>query len=109
VRERAPDRLTPWRARAAESPHLPLPRCANGLRDDDDTVTAGGTRPWRHGPVEGQMNRLNMLKRQLFGRAKLARLQPRFLLAAYGQYSALGATASLGSPMRPALARLLGR
>jgi hypothetical protein len=55
------------------------------------------------------MNRLNMLKRQLFGRAKLARLQPRFLLAAYGQYSALGATASLGSPMRPALARLLGR
>jgi transposase len=32
--------------------------------------------------VEGHINRLNMLKRQMCGRAKLDLLQQRFLLAA---------------------------
>jgi transposase len=32
--------------------------------------------------VEGHINRLKMLKRQMFGRAKLDLLQQRFLLAA---------------------------
>jgi transposase len=82
VRERQPDQLEPWLARAAESPHVPLQRFANGLRDDDDAVKAGVTLPWSHGPVEGHMNRLHMLKRQMFGRAKLDWLQQRFLLAA---------------------------
>jgi transposase len=82
VREREPDRLNPWLARAAESPHVPLQRFAKGLRDDDDAVKAGVTLPWSTGPVEGPMNRLNMLKRQMFGRAKLDLLQQRLLLAA---------------------------
>ena len=85
VRERQPDQLDPWLARAAESPLGPLPRGAKGLRDDDDAVKAGVTRPWSHGPVEGQMKRLNMLTRQMCGRAKLALLQQRFLLAASGR------------------------
>jgi transposase len=66
VRERTPEQLDPWLARAAESPLVPLQRFAKGLRDDDDAVKAGGTRPWSNGPVEGQMNRLKMLKRQMF-------------------------------------------
>jgi transposase len=86
VRERQPDQLDPWLARAAKSPLVPLPRCAKGLRDDDDAVNAGVTLPWRTGPVEGQMNRLNMRKRQMVGRANLDLLQPRFLLAASGRY-----------------------
>jgi hypothetical protein len=86
VRGRQPDQLDPWLARAAKSPLVPLPRCAKGLRDDDDAVNAGVTLPWRTGPVEGQMNRLNMRKRQMVGRANLDLLQPRFLLAASGRY-----------------------
>jgi transposase len=82
VRERQPDHLDPWLARAAKSPLVPLPRCAKGRRDDDDAVKAGVTLPWSHGPVEGHMHRLKMLKRQMFGRATLDRLQQRFLLAA---------------------------
>jgi len=82
VRERQPDQLEPWLARAAESPHIPLQRFAKGLRDDYDAVKAGVTLPWSNGPVEGQINRLKMLKRQMFGRAKLDLLQQRFLLAA---------------------------
>ena len=82
VRERQPDQLEPWLARAAESPHVPLQRFAKGLRDDYDAVKAGVTLPWSNGPVEGQINRLKLLKRQMFGRANLDLLQQRFLLAA---------------------------
>ena len=82
VRERQPDQLDPWLARAAESPLVPLQRFAKGLRDDYDAVRAGVTLPWSTGPVEGHINRLKMLKRQMFGRAKLDLLQQRFLLAA---------------------------
>jgi transposase len=82
VRERQPDQLDPWLARAAESPLVPLQRFAKGLRDDYDAVRAGVTLPWSTGPVEGHINRLKMLKRQMFGRAKLDLLQQRFLLTA---------------------------
>jgi hypothetical protein len=69
-------------ARAAESSLAPLQRFAKGLRDDYDAVRAGITLPWSTGPVAGHINRLKMLKRQMFGRAKLDLLQQRFLLAA---------------------------
>jgi transposase len=82
VRERQPDQLDPWLARAAASPLVPLQRCAKGLRDDDDAVRAGITLPWNTSPVEGHRNRLKMLKRQMFGRATLDLLQQHFLLAA---------------------------
>ena len=37
---------------------------------------------WSNGPVEGQINRLKMLKRSMYGRAGLDLLGRRFLLAA---------------------------
>jgi transposase len=82
VRQRQPAPLAPWLARAAESPLLPLPRLATGLRDDYAAVKAGVTLPWSNGPVDGHSNRLKMLKRQMCGRARLDLLQRRFLLAA---------------------------
>jgi transposase len=46
-------------------------------------MRASGLRlPWSNGPVEGHINRLKMLKRQMFGRATLDRLSRRFLHAA---------------------------
>jgi len=66
VRERQPDQLDPWLARAAESPLVPLQRFAKGLRDDYDAVRDGIALPWSTGPVEGHINRLKMLKRQMF-------------------------------------------
>jgi len=82
VRERQPDQLDPWLARAAESPLVPLQRFAKGRRDDDDAVRAGVTLPWSTGPVEGHINRVKMLTRQMVGRATRDRLQQRVLLAA---------------------------
>jgi transposase len=80
VRHRQPDQLEPWLARAASRVSEAFQRCAKRLRDDDDSVKAGVTLPWSHGPVEGHSNRLKRLKRQMFGRAKLDVLSRRFLL-----------------------------
>jgi transposase len=81
VRQQQPQALEPWLARAAKSAVGAFQRFAKGLRDDYDAVKAGVTLPWSHGPVEGQITRLKLLKRQLFGRAGLALLERRFVLA----------------------------
>jgi transposase len=81
VRTRQPERLDGWRARATASVGSALQRFAQGLRDDYAAVKAGVTVPWSNGPVEGHINRLKMLKRQMFGRAHLDLLGHRFLRA----------------------------
>jgi transposase len=82
VRQRQPAQLGPWLARAATSPLPPFRRFARGLRADLAAVQAAITLPWSQGPIEGHINRLKMLKRQMFGRARLDLLARRFLLAA---------------------------
>ncbi|MEV5542346.1 ISL3 family transposase [Saccharopolyspora shandongensis] len=52
-----------------------------GLRRDQDAVTAGLTLPYNSGPVEGHVNRIKMIKRQMFGRAKTDLLRKRILLS----------------------------
>ena len=81
VRQRQPQQLEPWLARAAKSAVGAWRRFAKGLSDDFDAVKAGVTLPWSSGPVEGQITRLKLLKRQMFGRASLALLERRFVLA----------------------------
>jgi len=81
VRQRQPERLDPWLQRAATSTLEALQRFAKGLYEDYNAVKAGVTMPWSNGPVEGHINRLKMLKRQMFGRAHLDLLNRRFLLA----------------------------
>src|SRR5262245_59975530 len=82
VRARQADRFDDWLARAMASGVAPLRRFATGLRADDEAVKAGFRLPWSNGPVEGHINRLKMLKRQMFGRATLDLLSRRFLRAA---------------------------
>ena len=81
IRQRQGAQLDPWLERAAQSTLGVFRRFAQGLRDDYAAVKAGMTLPWSTGPVEGHMNRLKMLKRQMFGRARLDLLSRRFLLA----------------------------
>ena len=81
VRQRQPEALDPWLQRATTSALEALRRCATGLQADDAAVKAGVTFPWSNGPVEGHINRLNMLKRQMFGRAHLDLLRRRFVCA----------------------------
>lgn len=46
-----------------------------------NAVKAGVPLPWSTSPVEGHINRLKMLKRQMFGRARLDFLSRRFVCA----------------------------
>jgi len=81
VRNRQPEPLEPWLVRAASSVSEVFQRFAKRLREDYDSVEAGVTLPWSNGPVEGHLNRLKLLKRQMFGRATLDLLSRRLLLA----------------------------
>ena len=78
VRQRQPESLDPWLQRASTSTVETLRRFAAGLYEDYAAVKAGVTLPWSTGPVEGHINRLKMLKRHLFGRARLDLLGRRF-------------------------------
>jgi transposase len=79
VRPRQPMQLDPWLTRATTSTLAALRRFATGLYEDYEAVKAGVTLPWSTSPVEGHINRLKMLKRQLFGRAHLDLLRRRFV------------------------------
>nr|WP_185832721.1 transposase [Streptomyces sp. WAC 04229] len=60
---------------------ISLSRFAQHLERDLDAITAGLTQPWNLGVVEGHVNRIKMLKRQMFGRAGFELLRKRVLLA----------------------------
>jgi transposase len=82
VRRRQPSQLESGLRRAATSTLPPFRRFAKGRRADMAAGQAAVTLPWSQGPIEGPINRLKLLKRQMFGRAKLDLLARRFLLAA---------------------------
>jgi len=84
VRQRQPERLDPWLTRATASTLEAFQRFARGLREDYAAVKSGVTLPWSTSPVEGHINRLKMVKRQMFGRAHLDLLSRRFLRAPRG-------------------------
>jgi transposase len=63
------DRLDGWIA-AVEADDLPgLHSFATGVRRDYQAVVNGLTLPYSSGAVEGNVNRIKMLKRQMYGRA----------------------------------------
>ncbi len=55
---------------------------AAGLRQGEAAVSAALSEAWSNGPVEGQVNRLKTIKRQMYGRAGLELLRARVLRAA---------------------------
>jgi transposase len=82
LRARDPERLDPWLTRAQDSTLPAFRNFARKLDSDHDAVRAALTLPWSTGQVEGQINRLKMIKRQMFGRANFDLLNRRFILAA---------------------------
>jgi transposase len=72
--------LDRWLA-AADASGLPaLQSFARGIRKDHDAVLSGLTLPWNSGKVEGTVNKIKMLKRQMYGRASFELLRRRVLL-----------------------------
>ncbi len=81
ARERQGDRLDAWIHDVRASGIAELCGFADGLCADKAAVQAGLTLPWSQGQTEGFVNKVKMLKRQMFGRAKLDLLRQRVLLA----------------------------
>ena len=74
-----PTKLEPWLEEAARTD---LQGFASGLRQDEAAVRAAIIEPWSNGPVEGQVNRLKLIKRSMYGRAGFDLLRQRVLHAA---------------------------
>jgi transposase len=55
---------------------------ANGIMRDRAAVHAAITEPWSNGQTEGQITKLKLVKRQMYGRGKLDLLQARLIGAA---------------------------
>ncbi|MET8677281.1 transposase [Streptomyces sp. NPDC004647] len=79
--ERQGERLPDWLDAVRQDDLPSLHTLAAGIDRDRDAVIAGLTLPWNSGVVEGHVNRIKMLKRQMFGRAGFALLRKRVLLA----------------------------
>jgi transposase len=73
--------LTGWLSRAEESSVPELRTFARGLRQDEAAGRAGIGLPWSNGPVEGHVNRLKVIKRSMYGRARFDLLRARVLAA----------------------------
>jgi transposase len=79
IREQTGQQLNTWLSEV-EASHLPeLESFAKGIQQDKAAVLAGLTLPWSTGPVEGHVNRLKLIKRSMYGRAKLPLLRARVL------------------------------
>lgn len=79
VKNRKAAELDAWIAGAKECGIAQLKQFASGLQRDYQAVYAALSMEWSNGQVEGQINRLKLIKRQGYGRAKLDLLKKRVL------------------------------
>ena len=82
IRQHQVDALVPWLKACGTSPVVELRNFADVLHRDAAAVKAALTLPWSSGPVEGHINRLKLIKRSAYGRAKFDLLRLRVLHAA---------------------------
>lgn len=79
IRQRQAADLDSWPETCVSSINSDLRTFAKGLLQDYSTVRAALETTWSNGPIEGHINRLKLLKRQMYGRAKLDLLRIRLL------------------------------
>jgi transposase len=72
--------LEDWLTRVQADDQPELHSFANGIRRDQQAVTAGLALPHNSGTMEGNVNKIKMIKRQMFGRADFALLRKRVIL-----------------------------
>ena len=82
IRKRSTGTLAEWLALAEVSPCPEMRHFAEGIRRDESAVNAAMTLSWSNGPVEGHVNRLKAIKRQMYGRAGFTLLKARVVSAA---------------------------
>ena len=68
-----------WYSDALPSCCPEIRRFAEGVHQDEAAVSAALTERWSNDPVEGQVNRLKLIKRSGYGRAGFRLLRARVL------------------------------
>ena len=81
VKGRLAQELDPWLQTAKNSGISAMQNFAFGIERDKAAVVAALSYEWSNGQVEGQVNRLKLRKRQLYGRASFDLLR-RYVLDA---------------------------
>ena len=76
IRKRLTADLDSWLVAASESL---VASFASGVSNDRASVHAAIVQPWSNGQTEGQINKLKLVKRQMYGRAKIDLLQARLI------------------------------
>jgi transposase len=76
IRRKTVEELKPWIEQASESL---VASFANGVRRDEAAVRAAIELPWSNAQTEGQITRLKLVKRQMYGRGKIDLLQARLI------------------------------
>ncbi|MGY2933072.1 transposase [Bradyrhizobium sp. GM6.1] len=76
IRKKTHVDVDPWLERACASL---VASFANGITKDKAAINAAITTSWSNGQTEGQITKLKLVKRQMYGRAKLDLLQARLI------------------------------
>jgi transposase len=76
IRKKIVADLEPWLARASSSL---IASFANGVVKDRAAVVVAISSPWSNGQTEGQITKLKLVKRQMYGRGKIDLLQARLV------------------------------
>ena len=79
VSQKSPDLLDDWLMKMEACGVKKLQNFASGLRQDYTAVKAALSYDWSNGQVEGQVNRLKMIKHQMYGRANFDLLRLKVL------------------------------
>jgi transposase len=82
IRQRQVHALPAWLGQAEQCAVPEMRGFATGLGQDYAAVAAAMEQVWSNGQVEGQITRLKLIKRQMYGRAKLDLLKARRIHAA---------------------------
>jgi len=76
IRHKAEADLAPWIERGRTSL---VASFANGVARDSNAVRAAIATSWSNGQTEGQITKLKLVKRQMYGRGKLDLLEARLI------------------------------
>jgi transposase len=81
LRQREGARLDTWLAQVSAIPLPELHSFAQGVEQDKEAVRAGLTLPINHAQTEGQVTKIKLIKRIMYGRATFPLLRQRVLHA----------------------------
>jgi transposase len=82
MKERDFEALDLWLAKGARCGLPDMQTFTSGLQNEYQAVKNSLLLPYSNGPVEGQVNRLKLVKRSMYGRGSFELLRNRFLEAA---------------------------